>query len=98
MGDSGASLAVANLKSDFPGATLRPSEASKNGTTYANADESPRRRKGEFDAPFKTIAGHQRRVCFQDAPVMFLHISLGGVADAGNRVILDSDYDEIINK
>ena len=98
LGDSGATIAVANHKKHFPGATTRPSEASKKGTTVSNADGTPLKPSGEFDVPFTTIAGHQRQVCFQDAPVMFPILYLGGIADADNRITLDTDGGEILHK
>ena len=42
--------------------------------------------------PFTTEAGTKRMATFQDAPVMFPIISLGGVTDAGNTVTLKKTF------
>lgn len=48
--------------------------------------------------PFTADAGHKRKAVFQDAPVMFPIISLGGVADAGNTVTLKQEYGLIVDE
>ena len=98
LGDSGASTCVADKNKHFPGAKIRPSAASSKNITYQNADGSPIPNRGEFDVPFTADAGHKRKAVFQDAPVMFPIISLGGVADAGNTVTLKQEYGLIVDE
>ena len=53
--------------------------------------------KWKFDIPFTTDAGHSRQATFQDAPVMFPIIALGGATDAGNTVTLKTTYGLIVD-
>ena len=97
MGDSGASVAMANHAKHFPGAAKRQTAESKSGVTYQNADGSPLKNKGEFDVVFKTEVGHVRKATFTDAAVMFPIFSLGGVTEADNTVTLRKDGGTIVD-
>ena len=76
---------IANMHKHFPGATLRQSEAQKEGRGYNSATGEAFPNEGEFTVPARTQEGHRRDLVFQHPSRVSIPIlSTGGLADCGN--------------
>ena len=93
--DSGAVASVAP-KGLFPGA-LEPSIMSRAGRTYRAANGSPIRNFGQVRVPFVSAEGHKCSFPFQVAEVEHALLSVGHLAEAGNRVELGAKGGRIVN-
>jgi hypothetical protein len=93
--DSGAVASVAP-KGLFPGA-LESSIMSRAGRTYRAANGSPIRNFGQVRVPFVSAEGHKCSFPFQVAEVEHALLSVGHLAEAGNRVELGAKGGRIVN-
>ena len=93
--DSGTVASVAP-KGLFPGA-LEPSTMSRAGRTYRAANGSPIRNFGQVRVPFVSTEGHKCSFPFQVAEVEHALLSVGHLAEAGNRVELHGKGGRIVN-
>ena len=95
--DSGAAPNIADLAKHFPGAKLVPSDASKRGQQYANANGTLFSGNGQFSIECTTAEGHRREFTFQNAQVAMPILSTGQIADQGNVIYYDQYGGHIIN-
>ena len=87
LADSGSAAHVADVLKQFPGATIRESEAQRLGVKYVGATGDETANRGEADICFLTPDGQQRVTTFQNATVGMPIRSISKVTAEGNYVM-----------
>ena len=86
--DSGSRPTIANKDKHFPGATLKHSQAQKEGKGYTSATGGLFKNGGGFTIPCRTQEGHRRAITIQHSTKVSLPIlSTGGLTDLDNNVM-----------
>ena len=87
LADTGSAAHVADMRKQFPGASIRESEAQRRGVQYVGATGDCAPNRGEADITFITPDGQSRVTTFQNASVGMPILSISKVTDEGNDVL-----------
>ena len=85
--DSGSAAHVADVRKEFPGAEIRPSEAQRKGVQYQGAGGQLMPNQGEACIPYLTPDGQHRFTVFQNAAVGMPILSTSKIAEEDNLLM-----------
>ena len=95
--DSGASASVADASRHFPGSTVVPSEASRQGVVYRGPGKERIPNEGEFQEQIMTAEGAVANTLWQSAKVRKPLMAVSACEDRGNMCVFDKDGSFILS-